>query len=263
MRDAVIKALKAIESEANVRVLMAVESGSRAWGFASPDSDYDVRFIYVHEPDWYSTIFEQRDVIEKMLSGDLDVSGWELRKSLRLFAKCNLALNEWIGSPVLYHEVPGFRSELKTLIPAFFNPMGATHHYRSMAKQALSSMTPDGRISIKKYLYATRALLACRWIERHRSQPPTEFHTLVSDLLSSDGRSEMEKLVLQKSLGAEKHEIGVDGVRSAEILAELDAFDLVELAFEKPEQATIGKLDSILRHWAGITSSEMRLPMIT
>jgi predicted nucleotidyltransferase len=263
MRDAVIKALKAIESEANVRVLMAVESGSRAWGFASPDSDYDVRFIYVHEPNWYSTIFEQRDVIEKMLSGDLDVSGWELRKSLRLFAKCNLALNEWIGSPVLYHEVPGFRSELKTLIPAFFNPMGATHHYRSMAKQALSSMTPDGRISIKKYLYATRALLACRWIERHRSQPPTEFHTLVSHLLSSDARSEMDKLVTQKSLGAEKDEIGLDGVRRAEILAELDAFDLLELAFEKPGRAAIGKLDSMLRYWVGITSSEARLPMIS
>ena len=87
-----------------MRVLLAVESGSRAWGFASPDSDYDVRFIYVHEPGWYLTVFESRDVIEKMLPGELDVSGWDLRKSLRLFSKCNLALNEWLGSPVVYVE---------------------------------------------------------------------------------------------------------------------------------------------------------------
>jgi predicted nucleotidyltransferase len=263
MRETVIKELKAIESEANVRVLMAVESGSRAWGFASPDSDYDVRFIYVHEPSWYSTIFEERDVIEKMLPGDLDVSGWELRKSLRLFSKCNLALNEWIGSPVLYHDVPGFRSELSAMIPEFFNPVGATHHYRSMAKQALSSMTPEGLISIKKFLYATRALLACRWIQHHQSQPPTEFLVLVNDLIPSDERHGVANLLSQKSLSAEKAEIAIDGDRSAEILAELDAFERVEFPFEKPKRATIGKLDSILRHWAGIASSATRLPIIS
>jgi predicted nucleotidyltransferase len=181
----------------------------------------------------------------------LDVSGWELRKTLRLFSKCNLALNEWIGSPVLYHEVPGFRAELRALIPQFFNPLGATHHYKSMAKQALSSMTPDGRLSIKKFLYATRALLACRWIERHRSQPPTEILSLVNDLLPTVERSAMERLILQKSLSAEKTEIAVGGDRNAEILAELDAFGTVELPFEKPTRETIRKLDAILGRWAG------------
>jgi predicted nucleotidyltransferase len=258
MRETILKQLKTIEAELNVRVLLAVESGSRAWGFASPDSDYDVRFIYVHEPNWYWTIFEERDVIEKMLPGDLDVSGWDLRKSLRLFAKCNLALNEWIGSPVLYHEVPGFRAELSALIPQFFNPVGATHHYRSMAKQALASMTPDGRLSIKKFLYATRALLACRWIERHRSQPPTEFLALVNELLPTDERSAMERLILQKSLNAEEAEITINGDQNAEIVAELDAFDRMELPFEKPTRVTLGKLDQILRHWAdGISSANV------
>jgi predicted nucleotidyltransferase len=255
MKEAVIKELEAIESEAKVRVLLAVESGSRAWGFASPDSDYDVRFIYVHEPDWYSRIFEERDLIEKMLPGDLDVSGWELRKSLRLFSKCNLALNEWIGSPTLYKEVPGFRSELGTLIPAFFNPLRATHHYKSMAKQALSSMTPDGRISIKKFLYATRALMACRWIARYQSQPPTEFLAMVRNLLPANEQSQIEQLVLQKSLAVEKAEIVIDGFRSAEILSELDDFDRAEFAHEKPERSTIEELDEILRRWAGIGSS--------
>jgi predicted nucleotidyltransferase len=263
MKETVIKELQTIESEANVRVLLAVESGSRAWGFASPDSDYDVRFIYVHEPDWYSTIFEERDVIEKMLPGDLDVSGWELRKSLRLFSKCNLALNEWIGSPVLYQEVPGFRSELSTLIPAFFNPLGATHHYRSMAKQALSSVTPDGRISIKKFLYATRALMACRWVARYQSQPPTEFLAMVRNLVPANERSQIEQLVLRKSLTVEKAEIVIDGFRSAEIQSELDALDRVDFAFEKPAKSTVENLDTILRQWAGIGSSSTKLPAVS
>jgi uncharacterized protein len=252
VKETVLKELQAIESEANVRVLLAVESGSRAWGFASPDSDYDVRFIYVHEPNWYTTIFEERDVIEKMLPRDLDVSGWELRKSLRLFSKCNLALNEWIGSPVLYKEVPGLRSELSALIPAFFNPMGATHHYRGMATQALSTMTSDGRISIKKFLYATRALMACRWIARYRSQPPTEFMAIVKDLAPATERSQIEQLVAQKSLAPEKVEIVVNATRRAEIQSELDASERPEFEFEKPGKSTTEKLDGILRHWARI-----------
>jgi predicted nucleotidyltransferase len=187
MRDEILAALRSIEAEAQVRALLAVESGSRAWGFASPDSDYDVRFIYVHEPAWYLTVFESRDVIEKMLPGELDVSGWDLRKSLRLFSKCNLALNEWLGSPVVYSETSEFRSELRALIPMFFNPTRATHHYRSMANQALSNLTSENQISIKKL--AARALLACRWIRQYRSQPPTEFHVVVEHVASVDERT--------------------------------------------------------------------------
>lgn len=84
MKQQVQTELTRIERESGVRVLLAVESGSRAWGFASPDSDYDVRFLYAHPRDWYVSVFEGRDVIEQMLPGDLDVSGWDLRKALRL-----------------------------------------------------------------------------------------------------------------------------------------------------------------------------------
>src|SRR5260370_26869426 len=207
MRDEILAALRAIEAEAQMRVLLAVEPGSRDWGFASPDSDYAVRFIYVHEPAWYLTVFESRDVIEKMLPGELDVSGWDLRKSLRLFSKCNLALNEWLGSPVVYSETSGFRSELRTLIPMFFNPTRATHHYRGMAKQALSNLTPEDPISIKKLLYAARALLACRWVRQHKSQPPTEFHVIVEHVASMDERTYFADLIARKRDTPEKGEI--------------------------------------------------------
>jgi uncharacterized protein len=137
MRERVVDELQRIERQYGVRVLLAVESGSRAWGFASPDSDYDVRFIYNHHRDWYISVAESRDVIEEMLPGDLDVSGWDLRKMLRLFGKCNIALNEWLGSPIVYCQAPTFREQLLRLMPSHFNPVAGLHHYRSMAVRTL------------------------------------------------------------------------------------------------------------------------------
>jgi uncharacterized protein len=231
---------------------MAVESGSRAWGFASPDSDYDVRFIYVHEPTWYLTLFEERDVIETMLPGDLDISGWELRKALRLFSKCNMALNEWIGSPVVYDEEAGFRTELGNLIPAFFKPMGATYHYRSMAKQALSGMDSGGQITIKKFLYATRALLACRWIERHASQPPTEFQLLVDDVAGTEERGFLRGLLAQKALTAEQEVIVISPNRRSSILTELETYEHAATASVRSSKGPSHLLDAILRHCVGM-----------
>lgn len=251
MRDEILAALRSIEAEAQVRVLLAVESGSRAWGFASPDSDYDVRFVYVHEPAWYLTVFESRDVIEKMLPGELDVSGWDLRKSLRLFSKCNLALNEWLGSPVVYCETSEFRSELRALIPMFFNPTRATHHYRSMAKQALSNLTSENQISIKKLLYATRALLACRWIRQYKSQPPTEFHVVVEHVASVDERTYFLELIARKSDTPEKGEIVLEPDRRTAIRDELETYERNPVLPESSPNVSYEPLNAALRRWVG------------
>ena len=249
MRDEILAALCSIEAEAQVRVLLAVESGSRAWGFASPDSDYDVRFIYVHEPAWYLTVFESRDVIEKMLPGELDVSGWDLRKSLRLFSKCNLALNEWLGSPVVYSETSEFRSELRALIPMFFNPTRATHHYRSMANQALSNLTSEYQISIKKLLYAARALLACRWIRQYKSQPPTEFHVVVEHVASVDERTYFADLIARKRDTPEKGEIVLEPNRGKAISAELETYERDIVPPDVSQKMFCDVLDATLRRW--------------
>ena len=189
MKERIEAELAGIENRYEVRLLFAVESGSRAWGFASPDSDYDVRFVYAHRRDWYLSVFEQRDVIEEMLPDDLDISGWELRKALRLFSKCNAALNEWLGSPIVYCETPGFRPTLAALMPAYFNPVAAMHHYRRMAEHALADSLQERRIGIKKLFYALRAILACRWIANVQAQPPTEFtRLLAADWISIDER---------------------------------------------------------------------------
>jgi predicted nucleotidyltransferase len=251
MRNEILAALRSIETEAQVRVLLAVESGSRAWGFASPDSDYDVRFIYVHEPAWYLTVFESRDVIEKMLPGELDVSGWDLRKSLRLFSKCNLALNEWLGSPVVYSETSEFRPELRALIPMFFNPTRATHHYRSMAKQALSNLTSENQISIKRLLYAARALLACRWIRQYKSQPPTEFHVVVEHVASVDERKYFSDLIARKSDTPEKGEIVLEPNREKAIRDELETYERNPVLSEASPNASYELLNATLCRWMG------------
>jgi len=225
MRERVLDELTRIERQHKVRILIAVESGSRAWGFASPDSDYDVRFIYAHDRDWYLSIFENRDFIEEMLPDRLDISGWDLRKSLRLFSKCNLALNEWFGSPIVYSETPGFRDRLVRMIPHYFNPIAAMHHYRSMADRAIAGNLSNGQIAIKKLFYVLRPLLACRWIQQTATQPPTEFEKLILPAwVTPEERDWIADLLAQKSMAAEAHTIKLDEHRANGIRSELERY---------------------------------------
>lgn len=182
MQAIVTKRIKEIEAERNCRILFACESGSRAWGFPSPDSDYDARFVYVHSLDWYLQIAERKDTIERMLPDDLDLAGWELRKTLHLFSGCNLALNEWIGSPIFYTDTnTDLLRELRTQIPSFFNAKKATYHYLTMAQKIMDAeWSTENRIKIKKLFYILRPLYACRWIAMEHSMPPTHFQKMLS-----------------------------------------------------------------------------------
>lgn len=250
MKTRIVTELERIEREHRVRVLLAVESGSRAWGFASPDSDYDVRFVYAHEPEWYVSIAEPRDVIERMLPGDLDVSGWDLRKTLRLFAKCNLALNEWIGSPITYAEAPEFRRELGGLLPAFFNPIAAMNHYHNMAERTLADNYAEGRIGIKKLFYVLRPLYACRWIERTRAQPPTEFDELVAaEWMDASEQDWVKELVARKASAQEAQPIELGATKAQSIEAELARFKASMTSLPPPVKADTAVLDELLRRW--------------
>jgi predicted nucleotidyltransferase len=250
MKERVLSELDRIQREYEVRVLLAVESGSRAWGFASPDSDYDVRFIYVHRPEWYVSVHDQRDVIEEMLPGDLDVSGWELRKTLRLFAKCNLALNEWLGSPIIYSEVAEFKSQLRSLIAFYFNPIAAIYHYRSMAETALNDNFVAGQIRIKKLFYVLRPLLACRWIEQTQSQPPTEFGKLVEPKwVSIEEKEWIAETLKMKAVAAEAERISLDASRSESIIAELERYKSAAGFVQPSMKSKVSELDGVLRAW--------------
>jgi uncharacterized protein len=201
---AIHQAIVDIEAKHDVRVLFAAESGSRAWGFASPDSDYDVRFIYVHRSDWYFSIDEPRDVIEAMLPGDLDLSGWDLRKTLRLFLRCNLALNEWLDSPIVYRERGDLATRMRALLPAAFRAPAGYHHYLRMAQGVFEEYIARDPVNLKKLFYVLRPLLACRWIREAGTQPPTEFHRLVAAPWVVEGeRAMIAKLLIAKADASE------------------------------------------------------------
>ncbi|CAK0778386.1 conserved hypothetical protein [Gammaproteobacteria bacterium] len=138
--------LAAIESKHGVRVLYACESGSRGWGFASPDSDYDVRFIYVHPLPWYLCVSPQRDVIELPLSKVLDINGWELRKALGLLKKGNATLIEWLDSPVIYRAEPKFIEAMRAAAHQTHQPERSFHHYIHMARGNYRESRKSGEI---------------------------------------------------------------------------------------------------------------------
>jgi uncharacterized protein len=196
--------LKEIEQTCNVSVPYACESGSRAWGFPSPDSDYDVRFVYVHPKEHYLSVDELRDVIEVPINDLLDINGWELRKSLRLFRKSNGPLYEWLQSPIVYSQDNEFVNDIRNLMPSYFSPRATMHHYLSMAKSVFENDLAEEEVRLKKYFYALRPILACRWIADRREVPPMEFGKLRT-LLTNDLNKTVDELLKQKTVVDEKY----------------------------------------------------------
>lgn len=169
------------EREEGVRILLAVESGSRAWGFHSPNSDYDVRFIYARPAEWYLAVDleERRDVIEYEITDDIDLNGWDVRKALRLFWNSNPAFVEWIQSPIIYQENGAFAQRTRQLLGDIYRVERGIYHYRSMAKTNYRSYLRADQVPLKKYFYVLRPLLAVRWLERYGSAAPIEFDKLL------------------------------------------------------------------------------------
>jgi uncharacterized protein len=188
VRSEILHRIEAAEREHSVRILYAIESGSRAWGFASPNSDYDARFVYVHPRDWYLSIDleEKRDVIEYKIVDEIDINGWDLRKALRLFARSNPAFIEWIQSPIVYRDPSDFAKRCRDLLPMIYNCERGSHHYRNMAKTNYRGYLRAELIPLKKYFYVLRPLLSVRWIDTYRTAPPIEFAKLLH--LISDRR---------------------------------------------------------------------------
>lgn len=204
MRARVCAQLRAIEQRYNVRVLYACESGSRGWGFASPDSDYDVRFLYVHRPEWYLRVESQRDVIELPIDDELDVCGWEWRKVLGLLKGANPTLIEWLDSPVVYREDETVVAELRALIPAWFSPLRARWHYYSMARKNFRGYLQGETVRLKKYFYVLRPLLAARWVEAGKGVPPMRFDELLAGSeLCAPLRAEIDALLEIKQRAGE------------------------------------------------------------
>ena len=220
MREKILKVLEAEAERRGCRILFAVESGSRAWGFASPDSDYDIRVAYVRPLGWYLGLEEGlADTWNAMLPGDLDIAAWDLRKLLRQFLKSNANLLEWLGSPIVYVDC-GLIDELRGLIVRVFNPMHVACHYASMFRHAMEDMTADGMTSVKKLCYALRANAEVDWVVRKETMPPTAFATVLDGLpLAADETKAIDELLERKSRADEKCRVLAD-VRLDRLLAD-------------------------------------------
>jgi len=198
--------LKQVEIDENVKILMAIESGSRAWGFASPNSDYDVRFIYVRPRDWYLSIDveDRRDVIEYPIVDDIDLNGWDIRKALRLFWKSNPSFIEWIQSPITYIESGNFRQNVIELLPKIYSVEKGMYHYLNMAKSNYREHMKEKNVRIKKYFYVLRALLNIRWLETNQTVAPIEFERLLTLLEDEELLSTIRALLARKKVVSEK-----------------------------------------------------------
>ena len=196
--------LAEIEAAENVDIIMAVESGSRAWGFPSPDSDYDVRFIYVRKPYDYLRLDPLRDVIEWQLDDVYDVSGWDLQKALRLMHESNPSIHEWCTSPIVYMENE-LAEPLRELAAECFLPKKSIYHYLSMAEGNYNKLQ-SGDVKLKRYFYALRTVLAAKWVAEKGTVPPMLFDELVSAELDPEVRPAVEELLKAKR---ETSELGV------------------------------------------------------
>ena len=239
--------LKEIEKIHDVRILLAVESGSRAWGFESKNSDWDVRLIYVHKPEWYFKIDEQRDVIERM-DGEIDLVGWELRKALKMLRKSNPSMLEWLYSPIVYYADTHFLDCIRNVEKNFFNPTASMYHYNHIYTKHDERYLKKRDCSMKKFLYYLRGVLACKWIEQHKSLPPVAFRELVDRTVDERSmRERIEDLILLKKDGEEHDMLVVDKglIEYARYWAE---YFVEHIGSFRPEttHASTSELDSIL-----------------
>jgi len=220
----ILKAIAELENNLQIKSLIAIESGSRAWGFPSRDSDYDVRMIYHHPKNWYLCVFEEEDNFTVPITGLLDIGGWDIRKSLRLLYKGNAVVHEWLNSPMVYQKNEQIKM-LKDFALEVFNPAPAFYHYLSMAKKKLelgqddpskdhhhSSSRLKSSFTAKQLLYGWRTLLCAKWVHQKKTPPPMAFQDLLQEFFTDyePVSLKLKKIISIKHSESEKDTLSVD-----------------------------------------------------
>ena len=255
MRARVRTELAGIAGTKDVSVLLAVESGSRAWGFHSPDSDYDVRFIYAEPIDWHLKVALGRDVIERPISDELDISGWNLRKTLGLILNSNAVALEWAQSPILYSAADGFREAFLAFARDTLRRKPVIWHYLRLAQRQAERLRDEaGMVKLKRYFYVVRPVLALRWLRLHgdRADPPMHMAALLDGAdVGPEAEAAIAALIAQKStvreMGATRDTPAIiDRLIEAEIAAAKEAVGT--LPSEHADQSR-AQADALLQHW--------------
>ena len=191
MRDVIVAWMAQLEREYDIRIIYACENGSRNWGMESPDSDWDVRFVFKRSPYHYLTSLSTKNqvIIRKEESGAavLECQGWDIYKVRTMMAKSNPVLIEWMTSDIIYKDIGGaFLRQLYETATTRYNPLALAYHYRSMGKNNYYKYIDRGNdVCYKRYLYAFRGLFNAMWVVFNKSLPPAHFEDAVklSDFL--------------------------------------------------------------------------------
>ena len=197
MRILVPEKLKEIERNHNIKILFAAESGSRSWQVSAPDSDFDVRFIYVRHPKDYLRLDKVRDVLEFPISDGWDMSGWDLNKTLQLLYKSNPRLFEWFRSPIIYTDM-AFADRFQPVMQHYFSIKNTLHHYLHTAIHQKDHFLQADMIKLKKYLYTLHPLMAAKWVLEKGTPPPVVFRELMAAELPEYMKEQTENLLHQK-----------------------------------------------------------------
>lgn len=203
MPHTILRELTAVETTGNVRVLYACEAGSRCWGLATDDSDYDVRYVYLRPLADYLRLEKTADTMDWKLDGELDIVGWDVCKLLRLLRGSNPSVFEWLGSAIVYCEDEAFQA-VRDLAGRCFDPRACTHHYLGMAMKHNRRVIAKQAASNKLYLHTLRAILSAKWCLEERTPPPTSFVRLADTLLDPPLRPVVHELVAKKLDGRGK-----------------------------------------------------------
>lgn len=239
MKEIIIAKLREIEAQENVKIIFAVESGSRAWGFESPDSDYDVRFVYLRNRRDYLKLEPIRDVIEWQLDDTLDINGWDLQKALRLTHNGNPVFFEWLNSPVRYYADEELFPQLKAACEQYFSPKKALYHYWHMCDKNFKDYLQGDQVKLKKYFYALRPIWAAQWIRERGTIPPVLFDELRKDMCPPALKPAIESLLAMKVKAGE-----AERIEPVTILNEYIQEGLVEM------KATLQTIEEEQPSWA-------------
>ena len=250
VKDVLIRVAK----EQGFSVLLAVESGSRAWGFASKNSDYDLRFIYYRPVEWYLSLERKKDHCDMFLPGKVDLVGWDIQKALRLMAKSNPGLMDWIFSPCVYYSQRDVHEKLKVLAGQCFCPKTGIHHYLHIGEKIYRGLDPLKEGGLKKSLYLVRSIANCIYIENHRKPPPTNLIQTVRESLEDELVTEMiYDLIRIKKEGRENESVSIPPELLAFLHSGLEYFSRTVRTMPKRGRAPWDELNHFFTELVGVS----------
>jgi len=198
MKNQIIDAVKKIEKDEDIKVLFLIESGSRAWGWESEDSDYDIRGVYIQNHNVFKELKSQISKKIEKSGKTLDIELWDLKKFLTLMIKSNPSCWEWLSSDIIYLDNP-IREELKKEFSIHCSLCSLKKHYGSMAKQNFHKYINQigDMANLKKYVYVLRSIACINYIEGERSPPPKAYYRVISYLPKRENEF-FERIIKEK-----------------------------------------------------------------